>query len=60
MNLNKIQTAYFIGIKGVGMTALAQIFKARGIKVTGNPFCANNRHEWGQNHKVVWRFGFCH
>jgi hypothetical protein len=27
---------YFIGIKGVGMTALAQIMKARGIEVIGS------------------------
>lgn len=36
MNLNNVKTAYFIGIKGVGMTALAQIFKARGMSITGS------------------------
>lgn len=35
--LDHIKTAYFIGIKGVGMTALAQIFKEKyKIKVTGS------------------------
>ena len=36
MNLNKIKKAYFIGIKGVGMTALAQVLKGRGIAVSGS------------------------
>ena len=36
MNLSDIKKAYFIGIKGVGMTALAQILQARGIKVLGS------------------------
>ncbi|MEX0596884.1 MAG: Mur ligase domain-containing protein [Candidatus Paceibacterota bacterium] len=27
---------YFIGIKGVGMTALAQVMKARGTQVMGS------------------------
>ncbi|MGA1049363.1 MAG: Mur ligase domain-containing protein, partial [Minisyncoccia bacterium] len=27
---------YFVGIKGVGMTALAQVMKAKGIQVMGS------------------------
>ena len=34
--LQNIKTAYFIGIKGVGMTALAQILHNKGIKVWGS------------------------
>lgn len=36
MNLAKIKKAYFIGIKGAGMTAVAEILKARGISVSGS------------------------
>jgi len=35
MKLNNIKKAYLIGIKGTGMTALAQVLKERGIKVIG-------------------------
>lgn len=36
MNLNEIKKAYLIGIKGSGMTAVAEILKARGIIVSGS------------------------
>lgn len=36
MDLSSIHSAYLIGIKGVGMTALAQILRARGIRVSGS------------------------
>ncbi len=36
MELNKINKIYMIGIKGVGMTMLAQYFSARGIEVSGS------------------------
>lgn len=36
IDLNKIKTAYFIGIKGAGMTALAQVFKSMGVVVSGS------------------------
>jgi UDP-N-acetylmuramate--alanine ligase len=36
MNLNEIKKAYFVGIKGAGMTAVAEIFKNRGIEVSGS------------------------
>ena len=36
MDLTKIKKAYFVGIKGSGMTAIAEIFKARGIEVSGS------------------------
>jgi UDP-N-acetylmuramate--alanine ligase len=36
MNLKDFKKAYFIGIKGVGMTALAQIFQAQGLNITGS------------------------
>lgn len=36
MSLNDIKKAYFIGIKGAGMVALAQIFRDRGIEVLGS------------------------
>lgn len=35
MNLNQIQNVYFIGIGGIGMSALARYFKAIGKKVCG-------------------------
>src|SRR3990167_4062593 len=35
-SLKNIKTAYFIGIKGVGMTALAQILQSRGVRVDGS------------------------
>jgi UDP-N-acetylmuramate--alanine ligase len=36
MNLDKIKKIYMIGIKGVGMTALAQFFTNKGIFVIGS------------------------
>lgn len=35
MNLNQIQNVYFIGIGGIGMSALARYFKYIGKKVSG-------------------------
>ncbi|KKT89792.1 MAG: UDP-N-acetylmuramate-L-alanine ligase [Candidatus Moranbacteria bacterium GW2011_GWC2_45_10] len=36
MDFSKIKEAYFIGIKGTGMAAMAEILKGRGIKVSGS------------------------
>lgn len=36
MSLSKIKTIHFIGIGGIGMSALARMFRARGAKVTGS------------------------
>jgi len=36
INLSSVKKAYFIGIKGVGMTALAQVLKGYGIEVLGS------------------------
>ncbi len=36
IDLSKIRSAYFIGIKGVGMTALAQVLKSRQINISGS------------------------
>ena len=35
MNLNQIHNVYFIGIGGIGMSALARYFKTLGKKVSG-------------------------
>lgn len=35
MNLNDLKTLYFIGIGGIGMSALARYFKGRGLAVSG-------------------------
>ena len=35
MELNKIQSVYFVGIGGIGMSALARYFKANGFNVEG-------------------------
>ena len=35
MNLKKIHSVYFIGIGGIGMSALAKYFLANGCKVGG-------------------------
>lgn len=35
MNLNNIKSVYFVGIGGIGMSALARFFKERGCKVSG-------------------------
>ena len=35
MNLNQIHNVYFIGIGGIGMSALARYFKAIGKNVSG-------------------------
>lgn len=35
MNLNDVRTAYFLGIGGIGMSAIARYFKAIGIDVRG-------------------------
>src|SRR6266702_839516 len=36
MDLKDIKKAYFIGIKGAGMTAVAQILQSRGVEVSGS------------------------
>lgn len=36
MDLTRIKKAYFIGIKGVGMTMLAQFMAGKGIAITGS------------------------
>ncbi|MDP2767131.1 MAG: Mur ligase family protein, partial [Candidatus Methanoperedens sp.] len=36
MDLNKIKKIYMIGIKGVGMTMLAQYLRAQNIEITGS------------------------
>lgn len=36
MDFSKIKEAYFIGIKGTGMAAMAEILSRRGIKVSGS------------------------
>ncbi|MBI4143241.1 hypothetical protein HY480_05200, partial [Candidatus Uhrbacteria bacterium] len=36
MDIRSIHSAYFIGIKGAGMTALAQVLRARGVAVSGS------------------------
>lgn len=36
INLQKVDKAYFIGIKGVGVSALAQVFYGLGIEVEGS------------------------
>ncbi|MBL7757721.1 MAG: hypothetical protein JNL59_10010, partial [Chitinophagaceae bacterium] len=33
--LNGVQEVYFIGIGGIGMSALARFFAAKGVKVSG-------------------------
>ena len=35
MNLNQIHNVYFIGIGGIGMSALARYFKSIGKNVSG-------------------------
>ena len=35
MNLDKIHTIYFVGIGGIGMSALARYFAVNGKKVAG-------------------------
>ena len=35
INISDIKRAYFVGIGGIGMSALARFFKARGVEVSG-------------------------
>lgn len=35
MDLNNIQRVYFIGIGGIGMSAIARFFKEKGVQVSG-------------------------
>ena len=35
MDINSIKRIYFIGIGGIGMSALARYFRSRGVKVSG-------------------------
>ena len=35
MNINSIKNIYFIGIGGIGMSAIARYFNLRGVKVSG-------------------------
>jgi UDP-N-acetylmuramate-alanine ligase len=41
MDFRAIKSAYLIGIKGVGMTALAQVLKKRGVAVSGSDTAEN-------------------
>ena len=41
MNLNQINNVYFIGIGGIGMSALARILLERGASVTGSDAAAS-------------------
>jgi len=41
LDLNKIKTAYFIGIGGIGVSALARIFLKHKIKVSGSDLVAS-------------------
>ncbi|TES97251.1 UDP-N-acetylmuramate--L-alanine ligase, partial [Patescibacteria group bacterium] len=41
LDLNKIKTAYFIGIGGIGVSALARIFLKHGIKISGSDLVAS-------------------
>ena len=52
MNLKDFKKVYFIGIKGVGMTALAQIFQAQGLNITGS-----DTEEKFMNDEVLTRVG---
>lgn len=36
IDLTRINNVYFVGIKGVGMTALAQVLKSKGINISGS------------------------
>ncbi|HAS00077.1 MAG: UDP-N-acetylmuramate-L-alanine ligase [Candidatus Moranbacteria bacterium GW2011_GWC2_37_73] len=36
MNIKDIKKAYFVGIKGAGMTAVAQILQSRNIEISGS------------------------
>ena len=36
MNMQHIKHVYFVGIKGVAMTALALYFHGKGIRVSGS------------------------
>ena len=35
INISSIKKAYFIGIGGIGMSALARFFQHQGVMVTG-------------------------
>ena len=35
MNISELKTAYFLGIGGIGMSAIARYFKAIGLDVHG-------------------------
>ena len=35
MNLDSIERMYYIGIGGIGMSALAKYFNAKGVEVAG-------------------------
>ena len=41
MNLNSVKKVYFIGVGGIGMSALAQLLKERGIEVVGSDVSAS-------------------
>lgn len=41
MDLNKIKKAYMIGVKGVGMTMLAQFLRGKNIEVIGSDVAEN-------------------
>jgi UDP-N-acetylmuramate--alanine ligase len=35
INISQIKKVYFIGVGGIGMSAIARFFKARGVLVAG-------------------------
>ncbi len=64
IDINKLKNIYFVGIKGVAMTALAIVAKERGIEVSGSdieeifPTDAvlhkfNIKHKLGFNHRNI-------
>lgn len=59
MDLEKIKHVHFTGIVGVGMTALALIFKEMGLKVTGSDSEeAFVTHDYLKESKITWSKGF--
>ncbi|MFK7903574.1 MAG: Mur ligase domain-containing protein, partial [Chitinophagales bacterium] len=56
LNINDISSVYFIGIGGIGMSALARYFHRRGAKVSGYDKTATPLTDQLQAEGMVIRF----
>ena len=57
MKISELKKVYLIGIKGAGMTAIAEILKSKGVDVSGSDtsevFYTDEFKKWSNNNVVL-------